>query len=121
VPSEIDYSLARRATLADVRRGRVPRTDVCDAHPELVRAATHHGKPTGKSCPVCDEAELVLVHYVYGDRLRHVNGRVISEPKEIAKLRKTQDEFTLYTVEVCTECRWNYLVRRALQGKAHRR
>lgn len=120
MPSEIDYSLARRATLADVRRGRVALADVCDAHPELVRAAVHHGSPTGRTCPVCEEADLVLVRYVYGDRLKQVNGRVITDPKELAKLRRQQDEFTCYVVEVCTQCRWNYLVRRELAGKAHR-
>lgn len=121
MPQEIDYALARRATLADVRRGRVDRLDVCDAHPELLRAARNLGEATGKDCPVCEEGELVLVRYVYGDQLRHANGRCVTEPAEIAKLRKTQDEFTLYTVEVCAECKWNYLVRRELQGRAHRR
>ena len=107
VAQEIDYALARRAMLADVRRGRVNRIDVCDAHPELLRAARNLGESTDKACPVCDDAELVLVRYVYGDRLKQANGRCITDPDEIAKLRRTQDEFTLYTVEVCTECKWN--------------
>src|SRR4051812_33820020 len=35
----IDYALARRAVLRDFHRGRLGRSEVCDAHPELLRAA----------------------------------------------------------------------------------
>jgi hypothetical protein len=51
--SVIDYALARRAALADLRAGRMSRLDVCDANPYLLRAARYHGEPTGRSCPVC--------------------------------------------------------------------
>src|SRR5207245_3451809 len=38
-PGQIDYRLSRRHVLAELRRGRLGRPDVCDAHPELMRAA----------------------------------------------------------------------------------
>ncbi|HEX6854655.1 MAG TPA: DUF5318 family protein, partial [Streptosporangiaceae bacterium] len=49
--SVVDYGLARRATLASVFAGRMTTTDVCDAHPYLLRAAKFHGEPTTKPCP----------------------------------------------------------------------
>ncbi|HEX2578535.1 MAG TPA: DUF5318 family protein, partial [Aquihabitans sp.] len=55
-PGEIDYRLARQAVLSELRKGRVARHEVCDAHPELVRAAREVGEATSITCPVCEEA-----------------------------------------------------------------
>ena len=112
-----DYELARRAVLRDLAAGRVHRSDVCDAHPELLRAARNVGEKVGKQCPVCKSRQLYYVSYVYGDRLRAANGRALSQPDELSKLSKQHDEFDCYVVEVCTDCHWNYLGRRELHGK----
>ena len=72
----IDYTLAKRALLSSVQTGLTSWTDVCDAHPELIRAAKHVGEQTRRDCPVCRKDKLRLVTYVYGDGLRHDNGRV---------------------------------------------
>ena len=40
----VDYALARRAVLRDLRTGKRDRLDVCDAHPELLRAARNIGE-----------------------------------------------------------------------------
>ena len=53
VRSFVDYALVRQATLHDLRSGYVTTTDVCDPHPDLIRAALHHGEPSTRSCPVC--------------------------------------------------------------------
>src|SRR5471032_2343174 len=66
VPSVTDYALARRAVLRDFRSGALTRLDVCDAHPELMRAAQNIGVVMGDQCPVCGESNLRLVKYVYG-------------------------------------------------------
>lgn len=118
--SHVDYALARRATLADLRAGRVDRDDVCDAHPELLRAGRHVGDAVDEDCPVCGNASLRLVSYVYGDALRHANGRCIATETELAKLSEAHDEFSRYVVEVCLDCRWNHLTRRELHGRRHR-
>jgi hypothetical protein len=112
-----DYELARRAVLRDLAAGRVSRTDVCDAHPELLRAARNVGERVGKPCPVCKSRHLYYVLYVYGDRLRHANGRALSQPDELEKLARKHDEFDCYVVEVCTDCSWNHLGRRELHGR----
>ena len=72
----VDYTLAKRALLRDVQRGLLGLTDICDAHPELMRAAHHVGEPSGHDCPVCGKEKLVLLAYVYGDDLKQDNGRV---------------------------------------------
>ena len=59
--SVVDYGLARRATLASVLRGRTTVTDVCDAHPYLLRAAKFHGEATDVTCPICRKVKLTHV------------------------------------------------------------
>lgn len=115
----MDYALARRAVLRDLQRGRVTRLDVCDAHPELLRAAVNVGEPADEDCPVCGGQRLRHVRYVYGDKLKTANGRCITSSGELAALRRKHDEFACYVVEVCPDCRWNYLDRRSLLGREH--
>jgi Family of unknown function (DUF5318) len=114
-----DYALARRAVLRDFRRGALTRLEVCDAHPELMRAAQCIGSDLGDECPVCGATNLRLVSYVYGDKLKQANGRAISNEAELRKLGASCDEFACYDVEVCLECRWNHLRRQSLHGRLH--
>ena len=72
----VDYTLAKRALLAQVRSGLTSWADVCDAHPELMRAAKHVGENCRRDCPVCSSAKLKLLAYVFGDSLKNDNGRV---------------------------------------------
>ena len=85
--SVVDYTLARRAVLADLRRRRVTTTDVCDANPYLLRAAKHYGEATDKSCPVCRRSPLVHVTYTFGDELGQSSGgaRTSGELTEVAE------------------------------------
>jgi hypothetical protein len=109
VRSLIDYSLARRATLVSLFRGQATSTDVCDAHPYLLRAAKHHGEATDEQCPVCRRELLTHVTYTYGDALGPYNGR-IKATRELAQMETEIHEFTVYVVEVCQNCGWNHLV-----------
>ena len=59
------------------------------------------------------------VSYVYGEQLRQANGRCIVHPSELERLGAAHDEFARYVVEVCLDCRWNYLTRRELHGRRH--
>ena len=74
-----DYALARRAVLRDFRRGALTRLDVCDAHPELMRAAQCIGTEIDDECPVCGATNLRLVSYVYGDKLKQAE-----RPRDLA-------------------------------------
>jgi len=115
----IDYRLARRAVLREWRLGKVGRAEVCDAHPELVRAARHLGEATSNECPICEKTNLRLVSYVYGDSLKAANGRCVTSQDELDRLGQNYDEFACYVVEVCTECNWNHLTTSYLLGRRH--
>ena len=106
--SVVDYSLQRRAVLAGVYSGRTGLFEVCDASPYLSRAAKYHGEPTDVSCPVCRKERLTLVNYVYGEHLGPTSGQAKTEV-ELARMDAAQEEFTVYTVEVCRSCGWNHL------------
>jgi hypothetical protein len=108
IRSFIDYSLARRAILTALFGGRATATDVCDAHPYLLRAAKFHGEPTTEQCPVCRKEPLTHVTYTYGDALGQYSGR-IKATRELAQMEHEVSEFTVYVVEVCQNCGWNHL------------
>jgi hypothetical protein len=104
----VDYTLAKRALLAQVRTGLLGRSDICDAHPELLRAARNVGEHSRRDCPVCARTKLRLLAYVYGDSLRHDNGRVW--PLDVGlSMAADRPGAWCYVVEVCTECQWNHL------------
>jgi uncharacterized protein DUF5318 len=113
----VDYSLARRAALSAVRKGLIGTTDVCDAHPELLRAAKNIGDSVAAPCPICSHDTLKWVRYVYGDELRSNNGRVVYPAEWLDELTAAHDQFTCYVVEVCVDCAWNHLVRSYLTGR----
>lgn len=106
--SVVNYALRRRATLASVHAGNTPLTDVCDAHPYLLRAARYHGEPTEVRCPICRKTNVTHVTYVYGDELGQYAGRVKRGP-ELAEMAAEYGEFRVYVVEVCQSCSWNHL------------
>lgn len=107
---EIDYRLARQSVLSEFRKGRLARHDVCDAHPELVRAARECGEPTSQRCPICEDADLVHVSYVFGPRLP-AHGRCITRRSELRAIAKRSGEFACYVIEVCPACSWNHMAR----------
>lgn len=106
--ARIDYRMARRALLRDVEVGLRSPHDVCDAHPDLVRAGRHVGDPIGDDCPMCASEELRLVTYVFGPKVGRRSGRVVS-PSELRRLSQRYGGLDVYKVEVCTECAWHHL------------
>lgn len=114
-PGQIDFRLVRRHTVAEFHRGRLSRLEVCDAHPELLRAATNVGRRTEERCPICEESPLVLVTFAFGARLP-AHGRCITDAAEMARLSRRREESTCYVVEVCPACRWNHLARTFFLG-----
>ena len=104
----VDFTLAKRALLREYRRGLISKLDICDAHPELMRAARNVGEDTTLECPVCDTPGLRRLAYVYADELRQDNGRVWTL-EEALELTAGCRSGTCYVVEVCTDCSWNHL------------
>ena len=116
----VDYRLARRAALNSIRGGSLDTADVCDAHPELMRAGRNIGEEIADPCPVCSHESLRWVRYVYGEELRHNNGRVVYPMEWLQELTAKYDQFTCYVVEVCPDCSWNHLARTFLLGRRTR-
>jgi len=113
----VDYALVKRSRLADVRSGRVPLEQVCDADRYLLRAARFHGAVGDEACPVCRKEQVTLVSWVFGEHLGRAAGSARTDA-EIAVLAGRCDEFTVHVVEVCRTCRWNQLVTSYVAGRA---
>ncbi len=106
----VDHRLARRMLISEVKRGRLREEAVCDAHPELIRAARNVGTQTSTVCPICEETELKLVTYVFGHGLQ-AQGHCVSTAEQMRRIEARSTEASAYVVEACTECRWNHLLR----------
>lgn len=106
----VDHRLSRRALINQVKRGRITKESVCDAHPELIRAAQNIGEQTSNPCPICEQVNVVLVTYVFGHGLPK-HGKIVTDRRDILKLQRTTHEYAAYVVEACPSCRWHHLLR----------
>lgn len=131
MPGRIDYRMAKRALVRQVTRGLVSVQDVCDAHPELLRAARNIGRETSRTCPICrladrradvpvdDEVTLREVTYIFGKSLRQKHGHIVWDDEELDELAGRYASFTAYRVECCLVCAWNHLVTAEVLGTDH--
>ncbi|MEO6121576.1 MAG: DUF5318 family protein [Acidimicrobiales bacterium] len=117
-PGQIDYRLARNALVSEFRRGRLSRLDVCDAHPELMRAAVGIGSSSTEICPICEVGPVVHVSYAFGSRLPP-GGQSYAGARELDRILRRATPVTCYVIEVCPACGWNHLAR--TYGAARRR
>ncbi len=115
-PGQVDYRLARNSVLKEFRRGRLSRLDVCDAHPELLRAARNIGDTADEPCPICEGASLAHVSYAFGPRLP-AGGHCFTTAAELTRITRGAREVTCYEVEVCPDCAWNHLARAYVAGR----
>lgn len=115
-PAQVDYRLARNSILKEFRRGRLSRLDVCDAHPELLRAARGIGQSADQDCPICEAPALVHVSYAFGARLP-AGGHCFTTAPELARITRRAGDVTCYVVEVCPDCGWNHLARTYVAGR----
>jgi hypothetical protein len=110
LPGEIDYRLARQSLISEFKKGRIDRQEVCDAQTELMRAARNVGEASNRLCPICEDAHVVLVTYVFGPRMP-ASGRCVTTKKELSALSRENGDLAAYVVEVCPSCKWNHLAR----------
>jgi hypothetical protein len=116
LPGQVDYRLARNAVVKEFRKGRLSRLDVCDAHPELVRAARSIGAAVVDDCPICERGTLVHVSYAFGPQLP-AGGQTFVNATELNRLTRRAGEVACYVVEVCPACKWNHLARTYVAGR----
>jgi hypothetical protein len=109
--ASVEYRLLRDSVARRVRLGKLAREDVCDAHPELLRAAKHVGRPTGDECPVCEATTTMEVTYVFGAKLPP-GGTCPGTKAELQRLLRRDEPVSAYSVEVCTSCKFHHLLRR---------
>ena len=113
--AEVEYRIVRNRVVRDVERGKTLKTDVCDAHPELLRAARNVGRPTKEVCPICDEGRLVTVTFVFGAKLP-AGGRCPGTVAELKTLCRRPEPVLCYEVEVCPDCTWHHLMKKYPAG-----
>jgi hypothetical protein len=111
----VEYRIVRNSVVHEVERGRILKIDVCDAHPELLRAARNVGRPTKEECPICDEHRLVMVTFVFGAKLP-AGGRCPGTVAELNALRRRPEPVLCFEVEVCPGCAWHHLMRKYPAG-----
>jgi hypothetical protein len=117
---EIDFRLARNAVLSEYRKGRLGPNDVCDAHPDLLRAARNVGNKTGRACPICQRRRaLVHVSYVFGPGMP-ASGHTLGDEGELERISLRGRGLSCYVVEVCPHCGWNHLARTFPVGRSAR-
>lgn len=104
----VDHALARRRTLSQLVLAATGSSDALDPHPDLIRAAKHHGEPVTELCPWCKSDALVMLRYVFSDELGPFSGR-IKTPQELRTMAHDFGFLDVYAVEVCPDCRWNHL------------
>jgi hypothetical protein len=113
----VEYGLAKKVLLAGLELGIVRREEVCDAHPELLRAAGYFGNARAdEPCPVCRVRSLREVAYVFSPALRGKSGRAWRRA-ELDRLKARRGVYRCFIVEVCTGCGWNHLVRSFYMGR----
>lgn len=113
----VDYTMAKRSIVEGYKRGALDRHDICDAHPELVRAGRNIGAKVRRPCPVCRAESLRQVRYVFGDQLKHLSGRPVYPDDWDTELSGKFDEFRCYVIEVCLDCHWNHMAACYLMGR----
>jgi hypothetical protein len=113
--AQVEYRIVRNSLVRAVEEGRVQRVDVCDAHPELLRAARNVGRPTKDVCPLCDDGRLVTVTFVFGAKLP-AGGRCPGTAAELKALCRRPEPVLCYEVEVCPSCAWHHLMRKYPAG-----
>lgn len=106
----VDYRLARDAVVRQFRNGRLARHEVCDAHPELLRVARGHGRPSRQDCPICEDTRVVFVSYVFGKNLP-AQGTCLNGRTDARKALRRGRDMRCYVVEVCPDCQWNHLAK----------
>ena len=116
----VDYALARRAVLRDLRAGRRDRTRRVRRPPRARsgRAATsatgRRRLPGLRAAAACGWSPTSTA-----TRCATPTDAASRRHGELAKLDATHEEFSRYVVEVCVDCRWNHLQRHELHGRRH--
>jgi len=107
--ASVDYRLARGRAVHAYVSGEATKAEVCDGQAELMRNARECGTRLDVRCPICRDANVVRVTYMFGPRLPG-SGRCMVTNGDYDRIRRRKGDFTAYEVEVCPGCKWNHLL-----------
>ena len=116
----VEYRLARNAVVSEFHKGRLSRLDVCDAHPELLRAARNVGAALAEDCPICEETAGRPRDLRLRRRGSRRTGAARPPPPSSPACAGAPTRSSCYVVEVCPKCSWNHLARMYPAGGRHR-
>ena len=111
----VDYSLERRRALGKLVLTATGASENLDPHPDLLRAAKHHGVPLPETCPWCHRTNMVMLRYTWGDELGDFAGRQHTVA-EIEEMAVNHGQFRVDEVEVCPDCHWHFRRRSYVLG-----
>lgn len=115
--NRISHRFTRARVLNEYRDGKRRASSLCDADFILITAANYHGYPAEYPCPICESTELRTVYWIYGEELAKASRSAANSARnleEIARFARAGLSFNVHTVEVCPQCKWNYLLEEAL-------
>ena len=104
---QVDHRLARQHLINEYRRGRLSQEQVCDAHPELIRAAKNVGTAS-TAVPDLRGGPAAPRHVRLRARLP-AHGKCVTTAKELRALDRRHEELSAYVVEACVACHWHHL------------
>lgn len=112
------HDLDRVRVLREIRMGHRDAQSVSDAGPHLINSAEVLGTPAQWSCPLCAKEKVRIIHWIHGVGLGEKSGTARSV-KEIPSVVDafvdaavdSEQEMSIHSVEVCLNCKWNYLLR----------
>ncbi|MEJ5997860.1 DUF5318 family protein [Corynebacterium sp. H130] len=107
--SVVSHRFARARVLRRWQAGLTRKEELCDADFLLVTAGNFHGEAAPYPCPICESGKLRHVLWIYGEHLGKMSGTA-RDLAEIERIAETNKPFTVHTVEVCPDCRWNHLL-----------
>ncbi|WP_197079706.1 DUF5318 family protein [Corynebacterium kalinowskii] len=110
--SLVSHRFARASVLRLWRAGLKRKEEICDADFLLVTAGQFHGEAAQYPCPICESDRLRQVFWIYGEHLGKMSGTA-RDSHEIERIAQTNKPFSVHTVEVCPDCRWNHLLQTA--------
>lgn len=122
----VGHDVERARVLREIRLSRRRSHVYFDADLRLINSAEVLGFPAERCCPVCGKDSLRIIRWIYGVELGEKSGTA----RSVGEIRLVIDDFvrrfvdfpqdfsqgvsremSIHTVEVCSLCKWNYLLR----------
>ena len=109
--TELNFQLRGKALALEASVDPIIRAECCDASPELLKIAKAIGVKSGRECSVCKKFELLVLDFAFGEGFRS-NGTCLQAETDIPAGMLCKKDVILRQVEVCRNCKWNYIIKK---------